>query len=52
MFVNIWSIGLNLGMSLVSFMLYLPGYMGWSQYFADKLVNKKSSRPWERKNWP
>lgn len=26
--------------------------MGWSSYYAKYLINKKSSRPWERKNWP
>ena len=37
---------------IVSFLIFLPGYMGWSQYYAKHLINKKSSRPWERKNWP
>ncbi len=32
--------------------MYLPGYMGWSKYYDDHLINKRSTRPWERKNWP
>jgi hypothetical protein len=50
-FVTLGSIIINLGMELVGFILYLPGYMGWSKYFAEHLINKKSSRPWERRNW-
>ena len=37
---------------LFATLLYLPGYMGWSKYFADHLVNKKSSRSWQRSSWP
>lgn len=50
-FVTIGSIALNLGMELFGFILYIPGYLGWSKYFADNLINKKSTRPWERANW-
>jgi hypothetical protein len=32
--------------------MYLPGYMGWSKYYDAHLINKRSTRPWERKNWP
>lgn len=35
----------------LGFILHLPGYFGWSQYFKDHLINKKSTKPWERKNW-
>lgn len=45
-FVTLWSIGLNIGCELFAVLLYLPGYMGWSKYYADHLVNKKASRPW------
>jgi sterol desaturase/sphingolipid hydroxylase (fatty acid hydroxylase superfamily) len=33
------------------FLFYLPGYLGWSDYYAKYLINKKSTRPWERKDW-
>ena len=36
----------------LGFVLHLPGYLGWSQYFKDHLSNKKTTKPWERKNWP
>jgi cytochrome c biogenesis protein CcdA len=51
-FVIIGSIVINLVMEIVGFLVYLPGYLGWSKYYDSHLINKKSSRPWERKNWP
>lgn len=26
--------------------------MGWTKSYEKYLINKKSTRPWERKNWP
>lgn len=52
MFVTLWSIGLNIGTELLAAILYLPGYMEWSKYYADHLVNKKASRSWQRSTWP
>lgn len=51
-FIFIGSIVCHTGFSIVSFLLHMPGYFGWSDYYARHLVNKKSTRPWERKNWP
>lgn len=51
-FVTVGSIIINLSMEVIGFIIYLPGYLGWSKYFADHIINKKSLRPWERKNWP
>lgn len=51
-FVTLWSMGINYSMMILGFVLYLPGYLGWSEYLAKNLVNKKASRPWERQNWP
>lgn len=51
-FISIGGIFCHFAFQIVSFLIYLPGYMGWSSYYAKHLINKKSSRPWDRKNWP
>ena len=51
-FIFIGSITIYFGFQTIGFLMYLPGYMGWSKYYDDHLINKRSTRPWERKNWP
>lgn len=50
-FVTVGSIIINFSMEIVGFLIYLPGYLGWSKYYAANLNNKKALRPWERSNW-
>jgi hypothetical protein len=32
--------------------LWLPGYLNWFQAFKSHTINRKTSWPWERANWP
>lgn len=36
----------------ISLAIYIPGYLGLSSSYKEYVVNKKSSKPWERKDWP
>jgi hypothetical protein len=45
-FVFVGSVFCHFSFQLISFLIHLPGYLGWSSYFAKHLINKKSSRPW------
>ena len=41
----------HIASQIICFLFYLPGYLGWSEYYAKNLINKISTRPWDRKNW-
>lgn len=43
---------IHLTSQIFIFLLYLPAYMGWTKAYEKYLINKQSTRPWERKNWP
>jgi len=36
---------------VLSFLIYLPGYMGWAPSYEKFKINKDSKWPWERENW-
>ena len=33
-FVTLWSVGIHFAVNLLGFLLYLPGYLGWSRYLS------------------
>ena len=51
-FVFIGSIVCSLSSQILAFILFLPGYLDISSFYRKHQINKTSSRPWEREEWP
>lgn len=51
LFYFIAVLSLALGSQLLSFLIFLPGYLNISSFYEKFKINRRSNWPWERENW-